>query len=247
MPSNANQEVDGEKPADREARTTFGDISSLTPAIIAGGAALAYGLLIVPYSEFYAELGVRPSEVGLELGPGLGGIVGVAVLLTLAAIILFLYTLVFGSRRPAPRSDSGKPETGKKTRTSFPGPLIIGGLIAVVVIGLFLMDDAREAAEKARAGKHVGPLTLVGLEVVAIRADPAEVRPANEEAARSETYLDLRDQTSLMYLGRSGSTLVLYDPSDQSSWKIPASAFTVKTFNCDTNIREEDRDSRCLD
>jgi hypothetical protein len=49
------------------------------------------------------------------------------------------------------------------------------------------MDDAREAAQKARAGKPVGPLTLLGLEVVAIRADPAEVRPANTEAARSET------------------------------------------------------------
>jgi hypothetical protein len=71
------------------------------------------------------------------------------------------------------------------------------------------MDDAREAAQKARAGKPVGPLTLLGLEVVAIRADPAEVRPANTEAARSETYLALRDQTQLMYLGRSGSTLVL--------------------------------------
>jgi hypothetical protein len=48
-----------------------------------------------------------------------------------------------------------------------------------------------------------------------------------------------------MYLGRSGSTLVLYDPDSQSSWKIPAPVFTVKTFNCDTNVK--DRDSTCVD
>jgi hypothetical protein len=229
-----------ERPA-HQARIALRDLGSLIPAIVAVGAGLAYGVLIVAYSEFYAELGVRPGEVGLELGPGLGGIVGVAVLLILALCVLFLYAVVI-SRWLAPASSS---EAGKRPRTVLIAPLIVGGLITVVVIGLVLIDDARDAAARARMGRPVGPLTLLGLEVVALRADRADVRLADPKAAQSETYLALRDRTRLMYLGRSGNTIVLYDPDRQSSWQIPASLFTVRTVNCEEHV--EIRDPVCAD
>jgi hypothetical protein len=124
-PSRDDQEAHGEKRTEHQARIALGDIGSLTPAIVAVGAALVYGLLIVPYSEFYAELGVRPSEVGLELGPGLGGIVGIAVLVILALIVLFLYTVVSRSLAHASR-----PAAGQRPGTPLVGPIMVGGLIA---------------------------------------------------------------------------------------------------------------------
>ncbi|HEV2061050.1 MAG TPA: hypothetical protein VGR11_16990, partial [Solirubrobacteraceae bacterium] len=74
-------EVHVRERTEHRARIAARDVGSLIPAIVAVGAALGYGVLILSYSEFYAELGVRPGDVGLEFGPGLGGIAGVAVLL----------------------------------------------------------------------------------------------------------------------------------------------------------------------
>jgi hypothetical protein len=198
-------------------------------------------VLIVSYSEFYAELGVRPSEVGLELGPGLGGIVGVTVLLILALAVLSVYAIVI-SRWLAPASG---PEARARARTLLVGPLIVGGLVAVLVIGWFLNDDARDAAEDARRGTPVGPLTIRGLEVVALRADRAYVSPVDPKAAETETYRALSHRARLMYLGRSGNTLVLYDLDRQSSWRIPASMFTVRTLNCEEHV--EPRHQECSD
>jgi hypothetical protein len=240
-PTSSKEHQDAEPDERKGHRTTiaFRDLGSLVPATVAVGAALVYGVLIVSYSEFYAELGVRPSDVGLELGPGLGGIVGVAVLLLLALAVLSVYLFAI-SRWFVPASSSEA-----RRRAPLIGSLIAGGLIAVVVIAWFLNDDARDAAARARTGTPVGPLTLLGLEVVALRADRAEVRPADPKAADSAAYLALRDRKRLMYLGRSGTSLVLYDPDSQSSWQIPASMFTVRTFNCDTNV--EARDPACQD
>lgn len=103
------------------------------------------------------------------------------------------------SRRLTQRSDS---DARKRRQTSMLGAVLVGGL-TVGVIALFLIDDAREAAERARNGTPVGPLTLLGLEVVALRADRAEVSAADSTAAASEAYGELRDRPRLMYLGRS--------------------------------------------
>ena len=117
-------------------------------------------------------------------------------------------------------------------------PLIIGGVVAVVVVAWFVNDD-RDAAAKVRDGKPVGPLTLRGLEVVALRADRAEVMPADPKDVGSDLFnlLRERDQAEpLMYLGRSGGSLVLYDSRDNTSWQIPASMFAVQTVNCEKNV-----------
>jgi hypothetical protein len=217
----------------RKQETTIAlkDLGALIPATVAIGAALVYGVLIVSYSEFYAELGIRPGDVGLELGPGLGGIVGVAVLLLVAMALLCVY--LYAVSRWLARGQ----------RTRFVVSFIVGVLLAVVVIAWLLNGAARDAAARARAGTPVGPLTLLGLEVVALRADRAELHPADPKAADAAAYLALRDEERLMYLGRFGTSLVLYDPEQQSSWQVPASMFTVRTLNCDRNV--EGRDPAC--
>lgn len=65
--SKDDQEAHAREPTDHPTGITAGHVGSLIPAIVAVGAALAYGVLILSYSEFYAEPGVRPGDVGLEL------------------------------------------------------------------------------------------------------------------------------------------------------------------------------------
>src|SRR5919106_5359470 len=81
------------------------------PVGVALGAGAVYGLLILAYSEFYKELGVRPADVGLDYGRGLGGAAGLA----LFAVVMFAipagaYLLVTTlGRRSSPRSQKIRP------------------------------------------------------------------------------------------------------------------------------------------
>jgi hypothetical protein len=81
---------------------------TLTPVAAAGG--LAYGLLLIAYSQFYAPFGVSPEEVGITktdvLTELLVGPVVLALLWTCGAAA-FLWG-VWGIRRLANRHKAGK-------------------------------------------------------------------------------------------------------------------------------------------
>ncbi len=93
------------------------------------------------------------------------------------------------------------------------------------------------SAHSSRRSLRSVPLSLMGCSSSRNRA---EVSAADPKAAGSETYLELRGRTRLMYLGRSGSSLVLYDASRQSSWQIPSSLFTVRSVNCEEHVQPRD-------
>jgi hypothetical protein len=64
------------------------------PAALTAGALLAgvvvYGLLATAYDEFYAELGLTPSDVGISYGQALGGAAALSVLVVLLMVGLTL-------------------------------------------------------------------------------------------------------------------------------------------------------------
>ena len=47
----------------------------------------------------------------------------------------------------------------------------------------------------------------------------------------------------LMYLGRTSSTVVLYDPESQHAIYVPAAMVMVETSNCETKFN---REAKCL-
>jgi hypothetical protein len=125
---------------------------------------------------------VRPAEVGLEFGPGLGGL---AVL------------------------------------------------------------RANHQADNAKKGVPVEPLRVFGLEILSFRADLAHVELADPKAAEAEAYEEVKGADKLLYLGRADGAVVLYEPARQSSWRLPASTFAVRTLNCETKLL--DKDPECPD
>jgi hypothetical protein len=220
----------------KRATLDFDEFVSALPATLAIGGALVYGVLIVAYSEFYAELGVRPAEVGLEFGPGLGGLAGVAiiliVLLALSTALTLLYVRFFGRTLPEL----------KRLR------LWLLGLNVVFVSAVLLFgfsQRANEQADNVKEGTPVEPFRLIGLEILSFRADLARVELADPKAAESEAYKEIAGADKLLYLGRADGAVVLYEPGRQSSWRLPTSAFAVRTLNCETN--KASRDPECPD
>jgi hypothetical protein len=219
----------------------FTDIVAALPAALAVGAAAVYGLLIVSYSQFYSELGVRPSEVGLEYGPGLGGIAGIAItlLILVGAATLVAWLLV--------RRLSGSPIGRRYSKW------LVAFLIVYMCLGLVILfsNAANERADQAKNGNPVEPIEILGVELLALRADRARVVLVDPKAEQTQAYGQLKtarepkDRKKLLYLGRSGGTLVVYEVDRQSVWHLPASSFAVRALNCETTL--PGRDPACPD
>ena len=145
------------------------EIARALPAAFAVGAALVYGLLILAYSEFYSELGVRPSEVGLQYGPGVGGIAGVAIVVVIVVVMSLL--LFFVGRRAYARL---APE--KLPRRRSPVSVLMVSLVVVsvcvLVAGLFARA-ANTRADRVKQGLPVEPVRIAGIELLSVRADLA--------------------------------------------------------------------------
>jgi hypothetical protein len=99
-------------------RTTARDFAispSRRPVGVALGAGVVYGLLILAYSEFYKELGVRPADVGLDYGRGLGGAAGLALLAVVVFVVpagAYLLVRMLRKRRSSSTSEArGDPAT----------------------------------------------------------------------------------------------------------------------------------------
>ena len=211
------------------------EIARALPAALAVGTALVYGLLILAYSEFYSELGVRPSEVGLQYGPGVGGIVGVAIVVVIV-VVLSLLLFFIGSRAYARRAPEKLPRPRSPVFVLTVSLAVT--LVCVLVAGLFARA-ANTRADRVKQGLPVEPVRIAGIELLSVRADLADVKPTDPNSAPSPVLEELRGSNKLLYLGRTSNTLVLYDAHTQSSWQVPASAVAVRVANCETRRAED--------
>ena len=221
---------------DREALRDFA--LKAFPVGVALGAGAVYGLLILAYSEFYKELGVRPADVGLDYGRGLGGAAGLALLAVFVfAVPAGFYLLITLVRKR--RSSSTAPETGgirpHRVLAVFGGVVWLFLIVALVAVFIWRANDWADAVKK---GKAVNPANLLGIELLAVRADPARVQPLGERARASQVLTGLHGR-ELMYLGRTPSTVVLYDPKREHAIHVPAAMVMVETSNCETKFNTE--------
>jgi hypothetical protein len=250
------------QPGPTQAGTEFKDVAAALPAALAVGAAAVYGVLIVAYSQFYSELGVRPSEVGLEYGPGLGGIAGMAIVIfvvvgfsTLCAYlwIHFLKESVAGvneldsehaaEREPIQTAELMAPDRFGRYRT-----WVISVFVAIncAVLLYIFIGLANSRADDAKHGRPVEPIEWLGVEILTLRADLTRVVPADPKAVETQAYEQLTapnatgKRRTLLYLGRSGGTLVVYEVDRQSAWHLPASSFAVRALNCETKLPGRD-------
>jgi hypothetical protein len=226
-----------------------------------------YGLLILAYSQFYAELGVRPSEVGLQYGPGIGGIAGVAIVLVLASAgVCILYAAVELARsafrrppRPAPHrraAGDGRTKVEElwalwpdhlRDRRTIAVRVIVITLTVSLVFGSYMLVVADRQADTVKEGGVIEPWRfLFGIEVLGVRADPAAVQPVSRSRTDAEPAPRRLPVGDLFYLGRSDGTVVLYEAGrkgEQHVWHLPASAISVRASNCET--KHSARDPLC--
>jgi hypothetical protein len=104
------------------------------------------------------------------------------------------------------------------------GRLAIALATIALVAGLVLTvrGISVSRAESVKAGQPVSPISLLGLNLLAIHADAATISPAGE-ASKSSTSLNSLSGRTMMYLGQANGTIVLYDARNQRTLTLPQS------------------------
>jgi hypothetical protein len=179
-------------------------LATVVPAALAIGAALIYGLLVLAYSEFYRELGVRPSDVGLDCERGIGGAAGITIALAavggIAAAIDLIGLRLFRCLRK------------KSSPSSAVGRHALIAVAAIVLVSvLAVLPFARSqtlALTRSRMDAQLSPLASVAW-LLAVRADPARLQPVGRRGVRTPLLKKVR-RHRLFYLGRSTAVFVLY-------------------------------------
>jgi hypothetical protein len=97
-------------------------------------------------------------------------------------------------------------------------------LIALLVIAV--RGTCITRAESVQTGHPVAPISLLGLSLLAIHADPATVSPVGE--AGQSAGLDALSGRTMMYLGQANGAVVLYDAQNQRTITLPASSVVLQ-------------------
>jgi hypothetical protein len=215
-------------------------------------AAVIYGALALAYSRFYAELGVRPADAGVEFGAGLAGaagltfcVVAVAAVMTIVGAAVLRVTRLRGHAN----TQNGRAKLGRT--------VVLLATLSVVVVGLgfiaYFTVVADSWADRVKRGEPVEPLAIGNIEILGARADLARIE-AVAEGQKSSTLRELEQRSianpRLLYLGRSSTGIVLYDSKNHHAVHIPRTYVIVTSLNCETKnskdracerLRERDR------
>jgi hypothetical protein len=101
-------------------------------------------------------------------------------------------------------------------------------LTTFVVIGVLVMLVRAASISRARDvqnGEAIGPIGLLGLDLLSIHAETATVKPVGE-ANKSGGLSDLQGKT-FMYLGRANDTIVLYEKVSKRTVLVPNSSVVL--------------------
>jgi hypothetical protein len=214
-------------------------INALTGAV-AVLAAVIYGILALAYSKFYAELGVRPADAGVEFGAGLAGSAGLTFfIVVMAAALTGVGVAVWRVTRPLRRRAPSTLLTKDVTpRVAVQAGAAMVGLVGVVFVLRFIIA-ADQWADRVKRGEPVEPLSFAKVEVLGARADLVQVEAVGDGTESTKLQaLEKRSRQNpeLLYLGRSSTHVLLYDSQLQRTVQIPSGSVVVTAFNCETKL-----------
>jgi hypothetical protein len=208
--------------------------------IVALGGVLVYGVLLLAYEQFYRELGVGLSDVGVEYGKALGGAAGLTiVLLVLTAVLVGILHLIVAAVFLFTGRRDGR-------NLSFVLAFVATFGLLVLIAALLLPHWATARADAVKKGHPIQPLRLppwghsLRVVILAIRADPAEVQLTQGERASTLRTTVEGLKKPLFYLGEAKGQTVLYEADTQRAIFIPSSLVVLQTSNCETH-RSPDR------
>lgn len=203
---------------------------SLTIAVL-----LVSSLLNYAYERFYQALGVRPGEVGLTFGVALSRSAGFMVVL---AIVGTLVAVAVRGLLAGPRRRLGAQPDRIRRFQSRDFAIVLGGYVTLGLLTVYaaaavtssVTSYTAKSADTARSGNSVRPLRLYGLPLLAIQADSATLQPTNKARTLPGIW-DLHDR-SVLYLGQTGGTGVLYDAGRGRVIYTPMSSLVLHVHTC---------------
>jgi hypothetical protein len=204
----------------------------------------------VANTHYYQELGTSPDEVGLNYPNTIARSLGFIVIIVFATILAIAGAGFVAKRRTGDQPDKAALEEAIRQeettlarqlsrierdyitgvtlrqrrqdlrRTYISAALaVLLSLFIVVVFVLTAVAGAR--ARLVQAGHVVDPVRLVGLVILPVQADRAEVAWIKTDGTSPQLPADL------LYLGSSGGTSVFYDPMKQSLLRLPSSSIVT--------------------
>jgi hypothetical protein len=185
------------------------------PVVLTLSGILLYVLLSAPYALFYYSLGIGLNDVGLTYTTILASSVGsiVIALMFIAAVTVVIWAIL---EKLWKNSD-------KRARfwVSF-------GASIVLILGVFLPITALANANQVKNGD---PIERTFLAAPAIHANSVRVTSTAEDGKTITEIRQLSSKNSLLYLGKSNGTLVLYDPTVDEAIYVPAPLVTLRIKN----------------
>lgn len=184
-----------------------------------------YGVLRFAYGIFYRKLGTTPEEVGLSYSDILSqSIVGLAgYLVWNAGVVLALTAITVGPwwalHRRKSSADQMKHPLERYVARIAAASCSVAALATLVLIPVV----ANSRADDIIGGFQTSPVAFGAFEVLPLRADPAVATSTSREMR------PLLDQC-VLYLGRSDGLVVLFDPNEQETIRVPTSSTAVRVL-----------------
>ena len=228
---------------------------SLGPAVIPAAGVLLYGALNIAYSLFYGRLGVSPEDVGLGYASTLSrstGFVLVVVLGFVFGVSPILWQRSLRRQRMLAKEEAyryvpglGDREYEEMRRQELDMmrrqqqawfDQLHNRRVAMVVIAtitVFLIVPTMVApvfsagrANDVRAGIATTPVSVLGLTILDVHANPATIRATGK---RGETAaIDELQSEKLLYLGQSNGISVFFSSSAKHAVYIPSSSIVLR-------------------
>jgi hypothetical protein len=221
-------------------RLPWKDALGHLPAILLAAGLFMYAYLSICYDRFYGRLGVDPNDVGLSYAGTLARSSGFVVVYLVAAVFVSAMVVAIRPSRQVVTIGFRHWRVPVHPRWNVAVAVLVVGLMVVSLLG-WPLYVAGDAARHVQSGYPVGTVLLPGppdtpfpfppLPVLAIRADPASIEPA-DKPADSPSVQRLRGRT-LLYLGQSDGTVVLYDARTNRAVYVPGSTIILHVANCD--------------
>lgn len=211
---------------------------------------LLYGALAMANTYFYEELGTSPDEVGLNYANTIARSLGFIVVIVIATALAIAGAIFFASRRSSNQTaaaavqdaltleantagrqlgrleseyiaDKVRREHRRDRRRVYTSAALAALLFLFIVVVFVLTAIAGARAKSVKSGDAVNPVRLVGLVILPVQADRAEVVWIRTDGKSPQL------PAGLLYLGNSSGTSILYDPMKQSLLRLPSSSIMI--------------------
>jgi hypothetical protein len=195
--------------------------------------ALLYGFLTIAYGAFYNELGINPEDIGLTYVTTFTRSAGLVAILLLSIAIIgaaFIARKQFIARSQSVFLDIGPiypfTETGQFTVALRRVASLVIAIVATVLLifMLRLPAQATNLAMHVKQDRPVAPIRLLGLTMLAVRAERAHVTWINDPPKQPMQLIGY----PVLYLGQADGNAVFWDPRGRRTVVVPVSNLLIE-------------------